>query len=104
MDVEATDLSPHYDRRTVVGISGCKKAKAFARGIDLDDIVDEFAKYDFLVTYNGACFDLPFIKQDYSEIEFNQLHTGMAYPLRRIGYAGDLMQSSRYSGSHGARI
>ena len=56
MDVEATDLSPHYDRMTVVGIYDCKRAKAFVRGIDLDGIVDEFAKYDFLITYNGARF------------------------------------------------
>jgi hypothetical protein len=50
---------------TVVGIYDGKKAKVFVRGIDLDGIVDEFAKYDFLITYNGACFDLPFIKHEY---------------------------------------
>ncbi len=44
---------------------GCcegNKAKAFMSGIDRDDIACEFAKYDFLVTYNGARFDLPFLK------------------------------------------
>ncbi len=28
----------------------------------------------FLVTFNGARFDLPFIKHEYPEIEFDQLH------------------------------
>jgi len=90
VDIETTGLSPHYDRLTVVGIYDGKKAKTFVRGIDLDDIVDEFAKYDFLVTYNGARFDLPFIKHEYPEIEFNQLHTDLMYPLRHIGYTGGL--------------
>ena len=56
---------------TVVRIYDGKKVKAFVRGIDLDDIVDEFAKYDFLVTFNGARFDLPFMKHEYPEIEFS---------------------------------
>jgi len=81
-------LSAAY--RTIVRIYDGKKVKAFVRGIDLDGIVDEFAKYDFLVTYNGTRFDLPFIKHEYPEIEFNQMHTDMTYPLRRIGYTGSL--------------
>jgi uncharacterized protein YprB with RNaseH-like and TPR domain len=90
VDIETTGLSPNYDHITVVGIYDGEKAKTYVRGIDLDDIVDEFSKYDFLVTYNGARFDLPFIKHEYTEIEFNQLHTDLMYPLRRIGYTGGL--------------
>ena len=90
VDIETTGLSQHYSHMTVVGIYDGKKAKAYVRGIDLDDIVCELAKYDFLVTYNGARFDLPFIKHEYPEIEFNQLHTDLMYLLRRIGYTGGL--------------
>jgi hypothetical protein len=68
------------------------------RGIDLGDIVDEFAKCDFLVTYNGARFDLPFIKHEYPEIEFSQLHADLMYPLRRIGYTGGLKVIERMLG------
>ncbi|RZN15915.1 MAG: exonuclease, partial [Methanosarcinales archaeon] len=80
VDIETTGLSQHHSRMTVVGIYDGKKAKAYVRGIDLDDIVCELAKYDFLVTYNGARFDLPFIKHEYPEIEFNQLHMDLMYP------------------------
>ena len=90
VDIETTGLSPNYDCMTVVGIYNGKTSKTYVRGIDLDDIVDEFAKYDFLVTFNGARFDLPFIKHEYPEINFNQLHMDMMYPLRRIGYTGGL--------------
>ena len=98
VDIETTGFSPHYARMTVVGIYDGEKAKTFVRGIDLDDIVDEFTKYDFLVTYNGARFDLPFIKHEYPEIEFNQLHTDLMYPLRRIGYTGGLKAIERMLG------
>ena len=90
VDIETTGLSPNHDDLTVVGIYDGKDTKTYVRGIDLDDIVEELAKYELLVTFNGARFDLPFIKQKYPQIEFNQLHIDLMYPLRRIGLRGGL--------------
>ena len=50
------------------------------------------------MTFNGARFDLPFIKREYPEIEFDQLHSDLMYPLRRIGYAGGLKGCERRLG------
>ncbi|OPY16132.1 MAG: hypothetical protein A4E23_01854 [Methanomethylovorans sp. PtaU1.Bin073] len=47
-------------------------------------------KYKTLITFNGARFDLPFIKREFPEIEFDQLHIDLMYPLRRIGFSGGL--------------
>ena len=90
VDIETTGLSQNRDHMTVVGIYDGKTAKTYVRGIDLDDIVEEFEKYDLLVTFNGARFDLPFIKHEYPQIEFDQLHIDLMYPLRRIGLKGGL--------------
>jgi uncharacterized protein YprB with RNaseH-like and TPR domain len=98
VDIETTGLSPKYDCMTVVGIYDGSRARTYVRGIDLDDIVDELAKYELLVTFNGARFDLPFIKHEYPEIEFNQLHIDLMYPLRRIGYKGGLKNIEREIG------
>ncbi|MBW6470974.1 MAG: ribonuclease H-like domain-containing protein [Methanosarcinaceae archaeon] len=95
VDIETTGLSPEYDDITVVGIYDGKDAKTYVRGIDLDDIVEELAKYELLITFNGARFDLPFIKQKYPQIEFNQLHIDLMYPLRRIGLSGGLKNIER---------
>lgn len=98
VDIETTGLSAERDDLTVVGIYDGKDTKTYVRGIDLDDIVDELAKYELLVTFNGARFDLPFIKQKYPQIEFNQLHIDLMYPLRRIGLSGGLKKIERELG------
>ncbi|WP_406662626.1 ribonuclease H-like domain-containing protein [Methanolobus sp. ZRKC3] len=90
VDIETTGLSPASSHITVIGIYDGKDAKTYVRGVDLDDVVEEFEKYDFLVTFNGARFDLPFIKREFPQIEFNQLHADLMYPLRRISLTGGL--------------
>lgn len=98
VDIETTGLSPGRDRITVVGIYDGKEAKTYVRGINLDEIVDEFSKYRLLVSFNGARFDLPFIKSEYPELEFDQLHIDLMYPLRRIGYGGGLKHIEKLLG------
>lgn len=98
VDIETTGLSPTTDHLTVVGIYDGKDTKTYVRGIDLDDIVDELKKYELLVTFNGARFDLPFIKHKYPQVEFNQLHIDLMYPLRRIGLSGGLKNIERTLG------
>lgn len=98
VDIETTGLAPGNDTITVVGIYNRQEAKTFVQGIDLDDIVDEFAKYKMLITFNGARFDLPFIKHEFPEIEFDQLHIDLMYPLKRIGYGGGLKKIERELG------
>ena len=90
VDIETTGLSPSSSKITVIGIYNGKDVKSFIHGINLDDVVEELSKYKYLVTFNGARFDLPFIKKEYPQIEFNQMHADIMYSLRRIGYSGGL--------------
>jgi len=98
VDIETTGLSKSRDKLTIVGIYDGKESKTYIRGINLDDIVDEFSKYRLLVSFNGARFDLPFIKSEFPEIEFKQLHIDLMYPLRRIGYNGGLKNIEKLLG------
>lgn len=98
VDIETTGLSPGSSSITVIGIYDGKKARTFVKDIDLDEIVDVFTGYEFLVTFNGARFDLPFIKKEFPEIEFNQLHADLMYPLRRICLTGGLKKIERELG------
>ncbi|MDV0446836.1 hypothetical protein MsAg5_06940 [Methanosarcinaceae archaeon Ag5] len=98
VDIETTGLAPGYDTITVVGIYNRKEARTYVQGIDLDDVVDELQKYKMLVTFNGARFDLPFIKREFPGIEFSPLHMDLMYPLKRIGYSGGLKKIERTLG------
>ena len=60
--------------------------------------MEEFSKYRLLVSFNGARFDFPFIKSEFPEIEFKQLHIDLMYPLRRIGYSGGLKNIEKLLG------
>jgi uncharacterized protein YprB with RNaseH-like and TPR domain len=90
VDIETTGLSQGRDKITIVGIYNGVESKVYIRDINLDDIVEEFSKYRLLISFNGARFDLPFIKSEFPEVEFKQLHIDLMYPLRRIGYSGGL--------------
>ncbi|MCD4800071.1 MAG: ribonuclease H-like domain-containing protein [Methanococcoides sp.] len=90
VDIETTGLSPSSSYITVIGIYDGEDAKTYVKGIDLEDVVEELQKYELLVSFNGARFDLPFIQKEFPQIEFNQLHIDLMYPLRRIGLSGGL--------------
>jgi uncharacterized protein YprB with RNaseH-like and TPR domain len=97
-DIETTGLSQRTDKITVVGISDGREVKTYIKDINLGDIVEEFSKYRLLVSFNGARFDLPFIKSEFPEIEFKQLHIDLMYPLRRIVYNGGLKNIEKLLG------
>jgi uncharacterized protein YprB with RNaseH-like and TPR domain len=90
VDIETTGLSQKRDKITIIGIYNGAESKVYIKDINLNDVVEEFSKYKLLVSFNGARFDLPFIKSEFPEIEFKQLHIDLMYPLRRIGYRGGL--------------
>lgn len=98
VDIETTGLSQSRDKITIIGVYDGKEPKTYIRGINLDDAIEELSRYGLLVSFNGARFDLPFIKSEYPEFEFNQLHIDLMYPLRRIGYSGGLKNIEKQLG------
>lgn len=98
VDIETTGLSMSRDIITIVGIYDGTESKTYIKDINLNEIVKEFSKYKLLVTFNGARFDLPFIKSEFPNIEFKQLHIDLMYPLRRIGYNGGLKNIEKLLG------
>jgi uncharacterized protein YprB with RNaseH-like and TPR domain len=55
----------------------------------LDAFIEDIHKYKIIVTYNGKCFDIPFIRRDLG-FNLGHVHIDLRYVLKRLGYAGGL--------------
>jgi len=58
--------------------------------VETSEEVSDDGKQDYnIVTYNGACFDLPFISSKLG-IKFDQLHVDLRFAYARLGISGGL--------------
>ena len=53
------------------------------------DFKDNLKKYQAVITDNGKCFDIPFIKNNLG-INLNQIHIDLRYVLASLGFKGGL--------------
>jgi uncharacterized protein YprB with RNaseH-like and TPR domain len=97
VDIETTGLMPAFDKITVIGLFDGDRFQAFVRGRNLDRFPGVAAQYDLLVTYNGATFDLPFLRSEFPRLHV-RAHLDLRYPLRRLGYSGGLKEVEREVG------
>ena len=90
LDIETTGLGPSSSELTLVGILDEDGYHAFVKDENLSDLPRAIKEYDLFVTFNGASFDLPFIEHYWGPVFGGKGHIDLMYPLRRLGYRGDL--------------
>jgi uncharacterized protein len=90
LDIETTGLSPVFDKLTLVGLYDGKRYKVFIEGKNLDDLPNHLGGYSLLVTYNGASFDLRFLKIAFPDLELPKIHIDLRWAARKLGYKGGL--------------
>ena len=95
LDIETTGLSPSNSIVTLVGIHDRDGFHPFVHGENLEDLREAIEKYDLIVTYNGASFDLPFIERHMGKMFAHTPHIDIMYPLRWAGYKGGLKTVER---------
>ncbi len=107
LDIETTGLSPDYSYTTLVGILDRDGYRAYLRCENLDQLPVALRKYDLLVTFNGASFDLPFLRKEFQGASANAgepdmfasaIHIDLRYPLRQAGYTGGLKRIEQRTG------
>ena len=89
LDIETTGLSPTQNMVTTVCLHSGRETQNYVAGKNLNQLAKDLQDYKYLVTFNGACFDLPFLTQRL-KIRFNQIHLDLMYPLAKLGYRGGL--------------
>lgn len=100
LDIETTGLFPSVDEITIVSLFDGNGVRALIRGKDLDEFPKIISKYSLIVTYNGKCFDMPFLHTKYPEFEKKYAHIDLRYPLYHLGLSGGLKEVERNVGIH----
>jgi uncharacterized protein YprB with RNaseH-like and TPR domain len=89
LDIETTGLGGPGDHITTIALYDGKSVFHYVYGENLEDFKTDVQRYDLLVTYNGKCFDVPFIKRSL-DMAMPQAHIDLMYVLRALGITGGL--------------
>ncbi len=77
------------DHITTIAMYDGKRVYYYVRGQNLDKFRNDIRGYKVIVTYNGSCFDLPFITRELG-IGMDQIHIDLRFLLQSLGYRGGL--------------
>jgi len=89
MDIETTGLCKVRNTLTVAGIYSRNTPRVYINGKDLEKAKDDIESHDYVVTFNGDRFDIPFLQHKIG-LEHNFISIDMMYLLREIGLKGGL--------------
>lgn len=91
LDIETTGLSAdHGDQVTLIGLYYQGRYRGFVQGFRLEEADDLLGRADILVTFNGACFDVPFLQRSMRRLSWPPIHLDLRYLLKRLGFSGGL--------------
>lgn len=97
LDIETTGLGGPGDYITTAALYDGKEVFYYIHGHNLDRLANDLRKYKLLVTYNGTCFDLPFIR-NYFAIPLDHVHIDLRFLLHSLGYKGGLKRCEKQLG------
>ena len=97
LDIETTGLDRYFDHITTIALYDGREIKTYVHGQNLDDFIEDICKYKVIVTYNGKCFDIPFI-ENYFNARLDQAHIDLRFILHNLGFRGGLKGCERQLG------
>ena len=68
VDIETTGLSPERGIITLIGVLDSDGYTAYVHGENLADFREAMERYDLVITFNGAAFDLPYIEHHFGRM------------------------------------
>ena len=90
LDIETTGLSPVFDTVTMVGLYDGRRYEVFIQGDNLQDFPTHLRDYSVVITFNGAGFDLRFLRLAFPDLELPPIHIDLRWVTRRLGMRGGL--------------
>lgn len=102
LDIETTGLFGN-DVITTIAMYDGKAIRYYVNGHNLHNFPADVMDYRLLVTYNGKCFDIPFIERFFN-IQLPHAHIDLRYPLHSLGIKGGLKGCEHQLGMHRAGL
>lgn len=96
LDIETDGLN-HWNAVTVVGVYDGVRTRTYVAGDNLDAFAEDIRDFALLVTFNGATFDIPFLRRRFGDI-FDHLHVDLRFALGQLGCHGGLKTVERQLG------
>jgi uncharacterized protein YprB with RNaseH-like and TPR domain len=63
LDIETSGGYQELDEITMVGLYDGRTVQTFVNGRNLDDFEQALASFSLVITFNGSCFDLPYLRR-----------------------------------------
>jgi uncharacterized protein YprB with RNaseH-like and TPR domain len=89
VDIETTGLNSWGNYITTIALYDGRSISHYVHGHNLDEFMEDIGKYRVIITYNGKCFDVPFIESSMG-IKMDHAHIDLRYLLKSLGYRGGL--------------
>lgn len=89
LDIETNGSNPETSIITTIATYDGKTIKYYVNDENLDEFVNDIYDYKVLITYNGKCFDVPFIERFFN-IHIDHAQIDLRYILSSLGFKGGL--------------
>ncbi len=89
LDIETTGLFAGEHHITTIALYDGRRVRTYLYGRNLSEFARDIREYRLLVSYNGRCFDVPFLERAF-DIRLRQPHIDLRYLLHGLGYSGGL--------------
>lgn len=97
VDIETTGLSAGWDKITTIALYDGRRIRWYVNGENLTQFKRDIGEYKLIVTYNGKCFDVPFLRAFFN-MNLEMAHIDLRYVLKSLGYSGGLKGCERRLG------
>lgn len=90
LDIETSGGYEGIDEITIIGIYNGIEVQTFIHGLNLEDFEQALAPYSMIITFNGSCFDLPYLRRWFKHLQFPPGHIDLRFFLKKLGWGGGL--------------